>query len=104
MKAALHNYHARMQRVLDHIDRHLDDDLDLDAVSGIPAKPSMRGRRWGQVTAGVYLQAAVLGLPYVERRTADPVLARLACLPCCHRLSQLRPMTSSAVTLSRASR
>src|SRR3954453_17238891 len=37
MKAALQNYHARMQRVLDHIDRHLDDDLDLDALSGVAA-------------------------------------------------------------------
>lgn len=37
MKAALHTYHARMQRVLDHIDRHLDDNLDLDAVSGVAA-------------------------------------------------------------------
>ena len=25
MKAALQNYHARMRRVLDHIDRHLDE-------------------------------------------------------------------------------
>jgi len=37
MTAALANYRARMQRVLDHIDRHLDDGLDLDAVSGIAA-------------------------------------------------------------------
>ena len=37
MKAALENYHARMQRVLDHIDRHLDDDLDLEAMSGVAA-------------------------------------------------------------------
>jgi len=37
MTAALHNYDARMQRVLDHIDRHLDDNLDLDAVSRIAA-------------------------------------------------------------------
>jgi AraC family transcriptional regulator len=37
MKAALENYHARMQRVLDHIDRHLDDDLDLEAISGVAA-------------------------------------------------------------------
>ena len=36
MKAA-QNYHARMQRVLDHVDRHLDDDLDLDAMSGVAA-------------------------------------------------------------------
>ena len=33
MKAALQNYHARMQRVLDHIDRHLDADLDLDTLA-----------------------------------------------------------------------
>jgi AraC family transcriptional regulator len=31
------NYHDRMQRVLDYIDRHLDDDLDLDTLSGIAA-------------------------------------------------------------------
>jgi AraC family transcriptional regulator len=37
MKAALQNYHARMQRVLDFIDQHLDGDLDLDTVSGIAA-------------------------------------------------------------------
>jgi AraC family transcriptional regulator len=37
MKAALRNYHARMQRVLDHIDRHLDTDLDLETLSGIAA-------------------------------------------------------------------
>ena len=30
MTAALRNYHERMQRVLDYVDRHLDDDLDLD--------------------------------------------------------------------------
>ena len=29
MKAALQNYQARMRRVLDYIDRHLDSDLDL---------------------------------------------------------------------------
>src|ERR1700744_118091 len=37
MKAAVQNYHARMQRVLDHIDRHLDENLDLDLLSGIAA-------------------------------------------------------------------
>ncbi|ESQ86794.1 AraC family transcriptional regulator [Asticcacaulis sp. AC460] len=37
MTAALHNYHTRMQRVLDYIDRHLDDDLDLETVSGVAA-------------------------------------------------------------------
>lgn len=30
MRSALQNYHARMQRALDHIDRHLDNDLDLE--------------------------------------------------------------------------
>ena len=37
MTAALRNYQARMQRVLDHIDRHLDDDLDLAGLSGVAA-------------------------------------------------------------------
>jgi hypothetical protein len=37
MKAALQNYHARMQRVLDYIDRHLDSDLDLETVTGVAA-------------------------------------------------------------------
>lgn len=37
MKAALQNYQARMRRVLDHIDRHLDADLDLDTLSGVAA-------------------------------------------------------------------
>jgi AraC family transcriptional regulator len=37
LKAALQNYHARMQRVLDHLDRHLDGDLDLETVSRVAA-------------------------------------------------------------------
>ncbi|WP_420607165.1 AraC family transcriptional regulator [Novosphingopyxis sp.] len=34
---ALQNYHARMHRVLDHIDRYLDDDLSLAALSDVAA-------------------------------------------------------------------
>lgn len=34
-KASLQNYHVRMQRVLDHFDRHLDGDLDLETVSRV---------------------------------------------------------------------
>ena len=37
MKAALRDYHARMQRVLDYIDQHLDGDLDLETVSRVAA-------------------------------------------------------------------
>jgi AraC family transcriptional regulator len=37
MEAAFQNYHARMQRVLDYIDRHLDGDLDLETVSRVAA-------------------------------------------------------------------
>lgn len=36
-KAALGHYHARMQRVLEHIDRNPDADLGLDALSGVAA-------------------------------------------------------------------
>lgn len=62
MKAALHNYHARMQRVLDHIDRHLGDDLDLDAVSGIAAFSKYHFHRQFTATFGLsvhrYIQLA----------------------------------------------
>jgi AraC family transcriptional regulator len=37
MTAAEDNYRARMVRALDHIDRHLDGDLDLETVSRIAA-------------------------------------------------------------------
>lgn len=37
MTAAVRKYQARMQRVLDHIDRHLDGDLDLETLSGVAA-------------------------------------------------------------------
>ena len=36
-KAALERYQARMQRVLDHIDQHLESELGLAALSGIAA-------------------------------------------------------------------
>ncbi len=62
MKAARHNYHARMQRVLDHIDRHLDDDLDLDAISGVAAFSKFHFHRQFTATFGLsvhrYVQLA----------------------------------------------
>jgi AraC family transcriptional regulator len=35
MKAALRDDHARMHRAVDHIDRHLNDDLGTETVNGI---------------------------------------------------------------------
>ncbi|KQS51928.1 MULTISPECIES: AraC family transcriptional regulator [unclassified Sphingomonas] len=62
MKAVVHNYHARMQRVLDHIDRHLDDDLDLNAVSGVAAFSKYHFHRQFTATFGLsvhrYVQLA----------------------------------------------
>src|SRR3981081_884777 len=37
MKAALQNYQARMRRVLNYIDQHLDSDLNLETVSRVAA-------------------------------------------------------------------
>lgn len=62
MKAALRNYHARMQRVLDHIDQHLDDDLDLDALSRVAAYSKYHLHRQFTATFGLsvhrYVQLA----------------------------------------------
>jgi AraC family transcriptional regulator len=53
MKAVLQNYHARMQRVLDHIDRHLDDDLDLDALASVAAYSKFHFHRQFTATFGL---------------------------------------------------
>ncbi len=45
MRAALQNYQARMQRALDHIDRHLEDDLDLEAMSSFLGRGKAACRR-----------------------------------------------------------
>jgi AraC family transcriptional regulator len=52
-KAALERYHARMQRVLDHIDQHLDDDLGLDTLSGVAAFSRHHFHRQFTATFGV---------------------------------------------------
>src|ERR1700692_1702143 len=45
MKAALQNYHARLQRVIDYIDQHLDGELDLETVSRVAAFSKFRFHR-----------------------------------------------------------
>jgi AraC family transcriptional regulator len=55
MTATLDHYRARMQRVLDHIDRHLDGDLDLTAVSGVAAFSKFHFHRQFKATFGVSL-------------------------------------------------
>jgi AraC family transcriptional regulator len=64
MKAALQNYQARMRRVLDHIDRHLDGDLDLETVSGVAAFSKFHFHRQFTATFGLsvhrYVQLARL--------------------------------------------
>jgi AraC family transcriptional regulator len=59
MKAALRNYNARMQRVLDHIDQHLDGDLDLEAVSRVAAFSKFHFHRQFMATFGVSLHRYV---------------------------------------------
>ncbi|WP_441493684.1 hypothetical protein [Bosea sp. 2RAB26] len=41
MTATLQNDQARMQRVLDDINRHFDCDLDLETLSGVAAFPRL---------------------------------------------------------------
>lgn len=62
MKVAIQNYHARMQRVLDYIDQHLDDDLDLDVLSSVAAFSKFHFHRQFSTTFGLsvhrYVQLA----------------------------------------------
>jgi len=68
MKAALQNYHARMQRVLDHIDQHLDDDLGLEALSGVAAFSKYHFHRQFMATFGLsVLRAIAFVVPEVSR-------------------------------------
>ncbi len=59
MKATVRNYHARMQRVLDYIDGHLDDELDLDAVSRVAAFSKFHFHRQFVATFGLSLHRYV---------------------------------------------
>lgn len=60
--AAIERYHARMQRVLDHIDRHLDGDLGLIALGGVAAFSPHHFQRQFTATFGLsvhrYVQLA----------------------------------------------
>lgn len=64
MTTTLQRYQVRMQRVLDHIDAHLDGDLDLDALSAVAAFSKFHFHRQFSATFGVsvhrYVQLARL--------------------------------------------
>src|SRR3569833_26146 len=73
MAAALDHYHARMQRVLDHFDLHLDGDLDLSAVSAVAAFSYFHFHRQFKATFGVSLHRYVqlARLRRASKRLAD---------------------------------
>ncbi|WP_419319279.1 AraC family transcriptional regulator [Caulobacter sp. ErkDOM-E] len=73
MTAALDHYHARMQRVLDHIDRHLDGDLDLDAMSSVAAFSKFHFHRQFKATFGLSLHRYVqlARMRQASKRLAD---------------------------------
>lgn len=73
MTAALDHYQARMQRVLDHIDRHLDGDLDLAAVSGVAAFSKFHFHRQFKAIFGLSLHRYVqlARLRRASKRLAD---------------------------------
>ncbi|MEO6360975.1 MAG: AraC family transcriptional regulator [Sphingomicrobium sp.] len=63
-KRALQHYQARMQRVLDHIDQHLDGALDVATLSGVAAFSKHHFQRQFSATFGIgvgrYVQLARL--------------------------------------------
>lgn len=62
MKAAIRNYQGRMQRVLDHIDQHLDCKLDSGTISSVAAFSKYHFHRQFTATFGLsvhrYVQLA----------------------------------------------
>lgn len=64
MTPAQQNYHDRMRRAVDHIDRHLDTDFDLASVSAVAAFSKFHFHRQFSATFGVsvhrYVQLARL--------------------------------------------
>ena len=62
MKGALQNYQDRMRRVLEHIDRNLDSDLDLESLSAVAAFSKFHFHRQFTATFGLsvhrYVQLA----------------------------------------------
>ncbi len=58
-KATLDQYHARMQRVLDHIDQHLDEDLGLEALSRVAAFSKHHFHRQFTAIFGISVQRYV---------------------------------------------
>lgn len=82
MTDRVQHYNARMQRVLDHIDRHLDDDLDLTALSRVAAFSPFHFHRQFSATFGItvhrYLQLvrmkrASYRLAYRDRDTVTDI-------------------------------
>ena len=82
MKAALQNFHARMQRALDHIDRHRDEELDLDALSSVTAYSKYHFHRQFTATFGLsvhrYVQLARMKrasrrLAYVDAQSVTDI-------------------------------
>lgn len=73
-------YHARLQRVLDHIDRNLDGDLDLETLSGVAAfSPHHFHRQFSALlglSLGRYVQLARLkrAASRLAYRPKDPIL------------------------------
>lgn len=59
MSAALPNYHVRIKRVLDHIDRHLGDDLNLETISAIAVSSEFRFHRQFTATFGLSVHRCV---------------------------------------------
>ena len=60
MDTALTHYHARMHKVLEHIDQHLDDPLDLDTLSGVAAYSKFHFHRQFSATFGLTVHRYVL--------------------------------------------
>lgn len=74
-QAAAENYHRRMARVLDYIDRHPDGDLSVAALAGVAAFSKFHFHRQFAATFGISVQA------YVSLSRLKRAAFQLGCRP-----------------------
>ena len=75
--ATISRYHARMQRVLDHVDAHLDENLSVERLSGVAAFSPFHFQRQFSALFGMHPSGSPFG-----RMSRSPKSRSIAAMKC----------------------